>query len=82
MTSYVIAANVNGDEVIRKPSKNDTIKSDTRKLKTVTLDRVGKMFKSRGQTCEMDKAKVNLDNAVVSNFIIYDSIFQLLTYLI
>ncbi|KAF7405884.1 hypothetical protein HZH68_005253 [Vespula germanica] len=64
ITTRKLSTNVNGDEVIRKPSKNDTIKSDTRKLKTVTLDRVGRMFKSRGQTCEMDKAEVNLDNAV------------------
>ncbi|XP_035725762.1 uncharacterized protein LOC118443221 [Vespa mandarinia] len=64
MTSYVIAANVNNDEVIRKPLRNDTIKADTRRLKTVTLDRVGRIFKSRGQTCEMDKAEMNLDNAM------------------
>ncbi|XP_015183534.1 PREDICTED: uncharacterized protein LOC107070140 [Polistes dominula] len=53
---------MNDDEVIRKSSENDTVKADTRKLKTVTLDRVGRIFKSRGQTCEMDKTDMSLDN--------------------
>lgn len=81
MTSYVFAANVNGDEVIRKPSRNDNVKADTRRLKTVTLDRVGRMFKSRGQTCEVDKAEVGLDNAMVRNFVTYDSIFSIINIL-
>ncbi|KAI4503641.1 hypothetical protein M0802_001044 [Mischocyttarus mexicanus] len=62
MMSYVIIANVNGDEVIRKLSENDTVKADTRRLKTVTLDRVGKIFKSRGQTFEVDKTEMDFDN--------------------
>ncbi|XP_014616126.1 PREDICTED: uncharacterized protein LOC106793591 [Polistes canadensis] len=56
------SANVNDDEVIRKSSENDTVKADTRRLKTVTLDRVGRIFKSRGQTCEVDKTDMSLDN--------------------
>lgn len=60
--SSKLSGNVNDDEVVKKARGNDQVKTtDGRKLKTATLDRVGRMFKSRSSLSEMDKFVSGMD---------------------
>ncbi|KAK2585117.1 hypothetical protein KPH14_008628 [Odynerus spinipes] len=62
--SSKLSANVNGDEVVGKTSRHGTVKTDGRKLKTATLDRVGRMFKSRPSSSDMNKTPPTVDSAM------------------
>lgn len=47
-------------ELTRTMSRTEAVKQDVRKLKSMTLDRMGKMFKSRTSTLE--RSSLGLDN--------------------
>ncbi|XP_050485889.1 uncharacterized protein LOC126871296 [Bombus huntii] len=54
-------------ELTQRLSRTETVRQDARKLKTATLNRMGKMFKQRSQTPVADKSRLDIDSDIVSN---------------
>lgn len=57
-------------ELTQRLSRTETVRQDARKLKTATLNRMGKMFKQRSQTPVADKSCLDIDSDIVSNSIL------------
>ena len=58
-------------ELTQRLSRAETIREDARKLKTATLNRMGKMFKQRSQTPVADKSSsLDIDGDIVRNLIL------------
>ncbi|CAL7951300.1 unnamed protein product [Xylocopa violacea] len=51
---------------VQRVSRAETVRQDARKLKTATLNRMGKMFRQRSQTPVADKSFVDVDNDIVN----------------
>ncbi|XP_050588694.1 uncharacterized protein LOC126921281 [Bombus affinis] len=53
-------------ELTQRLSRTETVRQDARKLKTATLNRMGKMFKQRSQTPVADKSCLDIDSDINS----------------
>ncbi|XP_043595575.1 uncharacterized protein LOC122573373 isoform X2 [Bombus pyrosoma] len=51
-------------ELTQRLSRTETVRQDARKLKTATLNRMGKMFKQRSQTPVADKSCLDIDSDI------------------
>lgn len=54
-------------ELSHRMSRAETVRHDARKLKTATLNRMGKMFKQRSQTPVTDKSFLGVNDGAVSD---------------
>ncbi|XP_046146137.1 uncharacterized protein LOC114876122 [Osmia bicornis bicornis] len=53
-------------ELLQRRSRTETVRQDARKLKSATLNRMGRMFKQRSQTPVADKSSLNAEGKMVS----------------